>query len=676
MTELEKFLYKELYRKSLYDFVKAFWSTCDPAPFVDGILVQFYCEAFQYMCRKWTSYEEQTIIIPKFDEDVDIIDVRQGKQNLNINVPPRHTKSMIFNVFGPVWLWINYPIKAASVSHTTGLAGEMNGKRVKILSSEKFKFFFGDEVWLSSNSRGTLIDTRGGELYSIARESFTGHGADVIINDDLTNAETARRDREEMNSAWSYYQNTMPSRINDRNNYIIMNIQQRLAPNDITGHILANPKLAAQYAFIVLPAIFKKKTVLVLPISGTIHIFEPGDVLWPERFGDYSALRIEVGETVFETQYLQNPIASDKTVVKQSMIIEKDKTEVPDIFDADIKYASHDFPVKDKDTSDFLGSVLGYRVNATLYIADCLEKKMAFVRSIEYVKQLDDLYPGIIQVIEDKANGSPILQQLQDEVAGMQAYQPGTASKTQRLESATLYMESKNVVFIRDCWNEQTNRWELSESLANLKKRLLDFPFVEHDDITDAFSMLVLFVFMDRRYMVYGRSFDEKNVIPTFGENAFRDYHSDVSTVFFNKEGDKWKVLEIAVQYGEETKLTGIKETQFKASIEEGLQKLKDFSDKAVFIDCSATDALQGMYHKSSFIERYEVEDFDKSVAQLNLAFAKGRVRLFDKCVLTKSDIENFKFSKSKDENVRYATTKDGFVACLRVAMMYYGGIV
>lgn len=676
MTNLEKYLYRELYRKSLYEFVKAFWSTCDPSKFVDGILVQFYCEAFQYMCRKWTFYEEKQIDIPKFDEDVDIIDVRQGKQNLNINVPPRHTKSMIFNVIGPVWLWVNYPIKAASVSHTTGLAGEMNAKRIKILNSEKFRFFFGDEVWLDTSSRGKLIDTRGGELYSIARESFTGHGADVIINDDLTNAETARRDKEEMNSAWSYYQNTMPSRINDRNSYIIMNIQQRLAPNDITGHILSNSKLASQYAFIVLPAIFRKKTILVLPISGTIHIFENGDTLWPERFGDYTALRIEVGESVFETQYLQNPIASDKTVIKESMIVEKDLTEVPDIYDADIKYASHDFPVKDRDSSDFLGSVLGYRVNANLYISDCLEKKMAFVRSIEYVRQLDTLYPGIIQVIEDKANGSPILQQLQDEVAGMQAYQPGTASKMQRLESATLYMESKNVIFVRNVWNEQAKRWELSESLANLKKRLLDFPFVEHDDITDAFSMLVLFVFMDRRYMVYGRSFDDKNIIATSGANAFRDYRSDASTIFFNKEGDKWKAVEISVQYGEETKLNVIKEIMFKASIEEGLKKLKDFSKKNTFIDCSATDALQGMYRESSYVERYEIEDFDRSVAQLNLAFSKGRVRLFDKCVLTKSDIENFKFSKSKDDNVKYATSKDGFVACLRVAMMYYGGIV
>lgn len=671
MTELERLLHRELYRKSLYDFVKDFWNTCDPSKFVDGFLVQFYCEAFQYMCRAWTGYNEKQIIIPKHNDDVDIIDIRTNKSNININVPPRHSKSMIFNVMGPVWLWLSTPIKAASVSHTTSLAGEMNAKRIKILNSEKFKYFFSDEVWLDTNARGKLVDTRGGELYSIARESFTGHGADIIINDDLTNAETARRDQAEMFSAWSYYQNTMPSRINDRNKYIVMNIQQRLAPNDITGHILADEKLAAQYAFVVLPAIFNKTTYVVCPISGYVKKFNKGDTLWPERFGDYKALRYEVGDAVFETQYLQNPIASDKTIVKQSMIHSQTILEAPDIDNAAMIYASHDFPVKDKDTSDFLGSTLAYKVGSTLYIKDCLEKKMAFVRSVNYVTQLDTHYPGIIQVIEDKANGAPILQQLQDSVPGMQAFNPGTASKMQRLESATLYMESGNVVFLKTHWNDDTQQYEYSENIKNLIDRLLDFPFVEHDDILDSFSQLVLFVFMDRRYMVYGRAFNEDNIIDAI------TITTTVSTVFFNKEGDYWKVVEIAVKYAAETQLIAKRETHFKASVEDGIKKLKEFAPtKKVFIDCSATEAMYGMSAKSINIERYNVEDFDKSVAQLNLMFAKKRILIDSHCQLLKGDIENFKFSKTKNENAaKYASTKDGYVACLRVAMTYYGGM-
>ena len=666
MNELKHLLYKELYRKSLYEFVKAFWSTCEPAPLIDGLLIKFYCETFQYMCRRWVGYKEIKINIPNIHENETIIDIREDKQNININVPPRHTKSMIFNVLGPVWLECNYPVKVASVSHTIGLAEEMNGKRVKILNSEKFKFFFGDEIKIIRNSRGKLIDNRGGELYSVAREAFTGYGADLIINDDLTNAETAKRDKEEMNSAWSYYQNTMPSRINDRNKYIIMNIQQRLAPNDITGHIINETELASSYLFIVLPAIFEKITYLVFPISGIVHKFKIGDSLWPERFGDYSSIKLETGESVFETQYQQHPIVSDKTVIKDSMIIEKDEPLCPGIDNADIIYASHDFPVKDKETSDFLGSILAYRTNSTLYVIDCLEIRMAFVKSVEYVKTLDDTYPGIIQIIEDKANGSPILQQLQDEVAGMQAYQPGTASKTQRLESASLYMASGNVVLVKTEFDTISQTYRLSPQLQKLKRRLLDFPYVQHDDIIDAFDMTVLFAFMDKRYFVYARSFNDLNIT--------NDLKHDYSTVFFNKEGDIWKVLNIGINYSAETKLIVLQENRFKASIEEGINKLKELYPKSsVFIDCSDNDGLVGLSASKINITKYNIEDFDKSVASLNFAFAKNLVLLSKDCKLLKSDIENFKFSKSKDENVKYLTTKDGFVHCIRTSMVYYG---
>lgn len=669
MTELQRLLYRELYRKSFYEFVKAFWNTADPSKFIDSKLIQCYCEIFQYMCRGWVGYEEIDIKVPAKTDELEVIDIRQNKKNLCLMVPPRHTKSMIFNVFGPVWLWLSYPVKAVSISHTGSLAGQMNSKRYSIINSEKFQKFF-PEIKLVTNSTSFLKDERGGELYSLNRNAFTGYGGDVIINDDLTNAETARKDQAEMSNAWSYYQNTMPSRINDINKCIIMNIQQRLAPNDIAGHIMNDAKLSSTYAFVTLPAIFSKDTYIVCPISGEIIKYKKGDFLWPERFGDYSTLRYQVGESIFETQYLQNPVASDKTVIKPSMIIEKDECDVPSINEADIIYASHDFPVKDKDSSDYLGSVLAYKVGSVLYIIDCLEKKLAFVKSVNYVRHLDEAYPGIIQIIEDKANGSPILQQLQEEVAGMQAYQPGTASKMQRLESASLYMESKNVVFVRTEFNKDTKMYNLSEQLDNLKNRLLSFPFVEHDDITDAFSMLVLFVFMDKRYMVYGRSLKEDNFVSA----AFETF--DYSTVFFNREGDIWKVLDIAVKYGSSTKLIVRTEKRFKADLNEGLSILKKHFDKSIYIDCSASDGLQGTYLNKVSVEKYVIDDFDKSVAQLNLAFSKSLVLIDRNCTLTRSEIENFKFAKTKDDTAKYITEKDGFIACLRVALKYYGGIV
>ena len=665
LTPVQVALYKQLYKKSFYDFVKDFWECWDPSPLVDGFLVQFYCEIFQYYCKPWIGYTEKQINIPEKYKDYKIIDCRVNKRNHNINVPPRHSKSAIFNVAGPVWLWLTYPIKAASISHTFGLSKDMNSKRQKLINSEKFQFFFGNEFHLISNTADVLKDDRGGELYSKNRDSMTGFGCDLAIVDDVTNAEQARKDKQEMANAWSFFQNTLPSRINDVKTGIIINIQQRLAPNDITGHIMNDSKLKNTYLFITLPAIFDEDTVLVCPISGDILAFKTGDPLWPERFGNYDTLRFQVGEGVFQTQYLQRPIASDRTIVKEYMLNIKTAPHVPDISHADMIYASHDFPVKDKETSDFLGSVIAYRVGSMLYIKNCIEKKMAFVESIEYAQSLDNFYLGIIQIIEDKANGSPIIQQLREKISGVQPFNPGTKSKVQRLESATVYLP--NVVFVKDVYNEMTGEYTLSEPLENLKFRLLNFPFVEHDDIVDAFTQLLLYVFMDRQLMVYGRSFNEYNLteyLPTDGE---------YSAIFFNKDGDLWKVAEIAVRYALETKLVVKRESMFRASPEQGIAELKKFApDQTVFMDASSVSSFYGMYVEGTIIEPYLPEDFEGSVNSLNLAFGKKIILIDKQCKSTIADIESFKYDKTTDGTTRFKTEDDGFVACIRTAMKYY----
>ncbi len=474
-----------------------------------------------------------------------------------------------------------------------------------------------------------------------------------------------------MNNAWNIYRNTIPSRINNINQYALLNIMQRLSVNDITQRIMDEPELASQYQFIVLPAIFQKHTLLVFPISGKIVEFQQGDYLWPERFGDYSGLRAQVGEDVFQAEYLQDPKSSKDNIVKEKMLTIKSIKEVPDIMQADTVYASHDFPVKSTETSDFLGSIIGYKVDGMLYIKFAIEEKKDFIEQVQYVQAVDTLYPGIIQIIEDKANGSPILNQLQEVVPGMQAYQPGTADKPQRMKSATLYIG--NVVFVADQWDELTQKYILNEGLRHLIKQLLAFPLLQHDDVCDAFSQLVNFVFMDKRFQVYGRSFNKLNIY-----EKSKVQEPTYSFVFFNKEGDNWKALDIGIEYAEITKLYVKKEFYFKATIEDGIKKLKEFApDKTVFIDASTSEALYGMFQEGVSIERYEVQDFDKSVSDLTLAFSSRKVMVENECKLLRGDIDNFKFEKSKDDNaVKYRTQKDGFIACIRVAMHFYGGII
>ena len=673
LNELQRQLYRQLYKKDFHSFVKDFWECIEDRPFVDGVVVQFYCEMAQYICRQWTPTVKivDEIKIPDYDsETTDIIDVRGNKKNFCVNICPRHSKSVILNIMLSCWIWLWVSIDVAAVSHNQRLAGRMNAQKQKLINSEKFKFFF-PEIQLIQNTTFSLRDARGGEMYSVPAASILGHGFDLGVVDDLTTAETAAKGMEEMNNAWNIYRNTIPSRANDVSTARLINIQQRLSPLDITGRILEDPELANQYAFVVLPAIFEKHTILVFPVSGRIVEFEPGDFLWPERFGDYSGLRAQVGESVFQAEYLQHPVASDRTIVKENMIKIKSVNEVPDIMSAEVVYASHDLPFKSTEASDFVGSLIAYKVDGMLYIKKALEEKMDFVKQVQYIQSIDATYPGIIQVIEDKANGTAALNQLQEVVPGMQAYQPGTADKPKRMEYATLYLG--NVVLVADEWDETSQKYVLNEGLRHLVKQLLAFPLLQHDDVCDAFSQIINFVFADKRFQVYGRSFNKLNIF-----NANKEVPPTYSFVFFNKEGDSWKCLDIAIKYGAESKLYIKRELQFKANIDDGIERLKEFAPgKNVFIDSSTSEGLYGKFSKGVSIERYEVQDFDKSVSDLNMAFANRRVLIEENCKLLRGDIENFKFEKSKDDNqMKYRTQKDGFVACIRIAMHFYGGIV
>ena len=60
--------------------------------------------------------------------------------------------------------------------------------------------------------------------------------------------------------------------------------------------------------------------------------------------------------------------------------------------------------------------------------------------------------------------------------------------------------------------------------------------------------------------------------------------------------------------------------------IDDGSKLLHDFSPvDNVFIDCSASEGLIGVYSDTTIIERYVPDDFDESVTDLNYVFAQNK---------------------------------------------------
>ena len=660
----------------LYEFIKYFWDTFDSAIMKDLWLNEFQAECFMYSVREflpqwitkdWISNDDYYMLKLETDGECPIRDIYTN--NHNWNMPPRHMKSIIHNVCGPVWLMSIIQKEIASISHKETLATEMNMKRQKIIVSDKFKEMFGDDKNLEviKNSSTNISFKGGGKLFSVNMGGILGFGADVLINDDIVPAQAARKDKEVLINAKDYYRNTMPTRRNQGDASIIWNIQQRIAPGDISGMIESDEDLNESYTKTVIQAIAEEDKTYIFPCSGKIKKIKKGDFLWPERYGDYSSMKRNVGTGTFETQFQQNPINSEQTIIKPYMIkwIKKSKFKA-DYLDHNARhYASFDFPVKGKDDSDKTGMVEAYNRGAKTAIKSSFLEKMGYPEQKKYVTNLQISKPGIIQIYEDKANGSVLVQDLEYEVPGIVAFQPGTNSKEQRLDIASDYFNAENIEFVLEV--DEDGKDVIPKDLDSLVKQLTNYPFVDYDDDVDATSQLVLYLYTDRELKIYGKQFDFNNVIDSY---VYKNMSVDLC---INRNGNVWKLNEIVQNYGRD-EIVVVNEYMYKGVDSEIIPKILEHARNKRMIFDGGKDVYNLLMGKIPVQpNNYKMMETFKSV---RTGFSKNKVLIMSHCKNTIADIETLRYTKASYDkgDPKPSTSNDGFAGNLRVHITYNKG--
>lgn len=663
---------QSLIKKSLYDFLLEMWDTFESAPYEDCWLTQYQCECFMYSVKHflpnyitsfWIDDDKYAKLRRETSGGCAVRDkLYQGEHvhNHDWNMPPRHSKTSIIGVAGPCWLAINVPRAVATVSHNAKLSGETNEKRLKLFQSEKYRYYFGDEKSLKLH-KASATDIKllwGSHLYAVCQTSFTGFGADCVIGDDLISSDNAAKDMQVLKNVRSFFRQTLPTRLNTKKTGVIWQVQQRLAPGDISGMILSDPQLSKVYSHTQIQAIATYNQTFIYPCSGKVKEIKKGDLLWPSRFGDYTQIRLETGESVFQTQYQQNAISSDLTVIKESMIHFIDEGEDYELFKntSEIPYASHDCPVKDSEKNDFHGFVSGWGRGNELIIDGGWEERMGYEKEKSLMISMQQATPALLQVVEDKANGGALLQDLRNEVPGLIEFNPGTNSKRQRLELASVYVQSGAVRFVKNAATEY------------LRNRLVEYPFLDHDDIIDAFSQLVLYHFTQRKNGVYTNSFTYQNL------TVCKNYDERNLVYGITINGDLIKLCAI---YINNNIYTVVKEWQMR-----GLETFADFYAKTftnlpVLVDCSYKNSLSNLLSDPNIIlVKYEDEDREKSIYALKVGFYRKKVLVDKTCAQTINDISKLRFSTNSVEQGKEVvdTFDEGLAGCVRGAIAYYRG--
>lgn len=147
---------------------------------------------------------------------------------------------------------------------------------------------------------------------------FAGYGTTLVSNCiDDPNAANEIESEATTESTLDWWKTTLPTRANNQDLSAIIIIQQRLAENDLTGHVLETE--ADGWCHLCLPARYEPERSFITTIGWKDPRTEPNQLLWPERLSDDALDRLEkrMGPYVFAGQMMQRPEPAGGGIIKR-----------------------------------------------------------------------------------------------------------------------------------------------------------------------------------------------------------------------------------------------------------------------------------------------------------------------------------------------------------------------
>jgi predicted phage terminase large subunit-like protein len=228
---------------------------------------------------------------------------------------------------------------------------------------------------------------------------------------------------------------------------------------------------------------------------------ENGLCIWTERFSaaDLEHLRMTIGSDIsWKTEYLLQEAWRDGQIVNPEWIHWAQK--VPEKrwdYDGVNKVRTGvDLAISEETWADYTAFVtgvqVGYDTQRRIYIVDALEKKMNFPTTVEALKVYDIVQKQRFHLsrhevlVETVGYQEALHQHLKtNSDIHIEGYKPNV-SKTERLTLVTDLIKNGMVIFVNN------------PAVERLVEQILGFQQETHDDLVDAFTMMVL-KFMSER---------------------------------------------------------------------------------------------------------------------------------------------------------------------------------
>jgi predicted phage terminase large subunit-like protein len=432
------------------------------------------------------SLDPRTVQTPALDLiDAALVDVAEGRcDRLMIAMSPQEGKSERTSRRFPTWMLAQRPwLRVAIVSYAHGVARRW-GKRIR------------DDIAVHRDALNLTVDPssaaahewdllgHGGGVYCVGiTGSLTSKPVDLLIIDDpYKNGEQADSEawQEVVQDFWTEV--AIP-RLGPGVAVVI--IQTRWRHDDLSGW-LQRREDGTKWRVINIPAQADHD-----PAKGEADLLgrKPGEYMISARgrtVEQWEKRRREAGERSWQALFQGRPTPASGNIFQRGWwrfydvpqwVERADGSRIAHTFDEML--ISWDMAFKDTDGSDYVCGQVWARRGAEAFLLDQVHDRLSFVDTCLAVRTLAARWPqATAKLVEDKANGTAVINQLRRTVTGLIPVEP-EGSKQARASAVSPLVEAGNVKLPAP---------ELAPWVEALIEEAVGFPRAAHDDRVDAMS--------------------------------------------------------------------------------------------------------------------------------------------------------------------------------------------
>ena len=417
----------------------------------------------------------------------------KGKPYIGIALsqPPQTGKSRCITETLPSYFLGRNPYKnVIEVSYSDTFANKFGRRNLEKINQ------YGKQLFNITLSRAKsaaeefeIEGTRGGMLSAGLSGQITGNPADLVIVDDPYKTMIEADSPSHKALVMDVWTSAIKFRVSATCKFIV--VHTRWNEDDLIGYLLANEP--DRWFEINLPMLAEEDE----PFTGR----KIGDPLLPEAGKDKEWVEEQKesflkdplggGTRAWNAGYQQRPSSKEGNLIKREYWQRyKLSLDMQKGIGLDEMLQSWDCSFKDTSNSDRVAGGVWGRKGANCFLMDVKYERLDIIKTMESISKFAKKYPkALAKLIEDKANGSAVIQMMKTKVPGLIPIQ-ATKSKEERVNAVLPVWESHNV-FIPDEIEISPGKWKNCEWADRVIDQCASFKpgkKVQADDLVDMSS--------------------------------------------------------------------------------------------------------------------------------------------------------------------------------------------